>query len=74
MKSIFKKVIIALLAIVWGVSSMQAQVNMSNYITLTVQKGQSIQFDLKAASDNTADTGSEWKSDNRYYGKCCVAL
>ena len=53
MKSIFKKVIIALLAIVWGVSSMQAQVNMSNYITLTVQKGQSIQFDLKAASDNT---------------------
>ena len=41
MKSIFKKVIIALLAIVWGVSSMQAQVNMSNYITLTVQKGQS---------------------------------
>ena len=53
MKSIFKKVIIALLAIVWGVSSMKAQVNMSNYITLTVQKGQSIQFDLKAASDNT---------------------
>ena len=41
MRSIFKKVIIALLAIVWGVSSMQAQVNMSNYITLTVQKGQS---------------------------------
>ena len=41
MRSVFKKVIIALLAIVWGVSSMQAQVNMSNYITLTVQKGQS---------------------------------
>ena len=41
MKSIFKKLIIALLAIVWGASSMQAQVNMSNYITLSVQKGQS---------------------------------
>ncbi len=39
MRSIFKKVIVALLAIVWGVSSMQAQVNMSNYITLALQKG-----------------------------------
>ena len=39
MRSVFKKVIIALLAIVWGVSSMKAQVNMSNYITLPCRKG-----------------------------------
>ena len=38
MRSVFKKVIIALLAIVWGVSSMKAQVNMPNYITLALQK------------------------------------
>ena len=54
MKSIFQKCLIALLAILWGVSSVQAQsVNMSRYITLTVEKGADILLDIAADAANT---------------------
>ncbi len=54
MKSVFRKMIIALLAILWGVSSVQAQsVNMSRYITMTVKKGKVIQLDFHGDEENT---------------------
>ena len=54
MKSVFQKMIIALLAILWGVSSVQAQsVNMSRYITMTVKKGKVIQLDFHGDEENT---------------------
>ena len=54
MKSIFRKCLIALLAILWCVSSVQAQsVNMSRYITLTVEKGADILLDIAANAANT---------------------
>ena len=54
MKSVFQKCLIALLAILWGVSSVQAQsVNMSRYITLTVEKGADILLDIAADAANT---------------------
>lgn len=38
MKNVFRKILVALLAIVWGASAVQAQnVNMDRYITLTVK-------------------------------------
>ena len=43
MKSIFKKMIIALLAIAWGTLSVHAQnVNMNRYIVLNVKEGADI--------------------------------
>ena len=54
MKSVFQKCLIALLAILWGVSSVQAQsVNMSRYITLTVKEGADIKLDLWADAIGT---------------------
>ena len=54
MKSVFQKCLIALLAILWGVSSVQAQsVNMSRYITMTVKKGKVIQLDFHGDEENT---------------------
>ena len=54
MKSVFQKILIALLAILWGISSVQAQsVNMSRYITLTVEKGADILLDIAADAANT---------------------
>ena len=54
MKSVFQKIFIALLAILWGVSSVQAQsVNMSRYITMTVKKGKVIQLDFHGDEENT---------------------
>ena len=54
MKSVFQKILIALLAILWGVSSVQAQsVNMSRYITLTVKEGADIKLDLRADAAGT---------------------
>ena len=54
MKSVFRKILIALLAILWGVSSVQAQsVNMSRYITMTVKKGKVIQLDFHGDEENT---------------------
>ena len=54
MKSVFQKILIALLAILWGVSSVQAQsVNMSRYITMTVKKGKVIQLDFHGDEENT---------------------
>ena len=54
MKSVFRKMIIALLVILWGVSSVQAQsVNMSRYITMTVKKGKVIQLDFHGDEENT---------------------
>ena len=54
MKSVFRKILIALLAILWGVSSVQAQsVNMDRYITMTVKKGKVIQLDFHGDEENT---------------------
>ena len=54
MKSVFQKILIALLAILWGISSVQAQsVNMSRYITLIVEKGADILLDIAADAANT---------------------
>ena len=54
MKSVFQKILIALLAILWGVCSVQAQsVNMSRYITMTVKKGKVIQLDFHGDEENT---------------------
>ena len=54
MKSVFQKCLIAILAILWGVSSVQAQsVNMSRYITMTVKKGKVIQLDFHGDEENT---------------------
>ena len=54
MKSVFQKILIAILAILWGVSSVQAQsVNMSRYITMTVKKGKVIQLDFHGDEENT---------------------
>ena len=54
MKSVFQKIFIALLVILWGVSSVQAQsVNMSRYITITVKKGKVIQLDFHGDEENT---------------------
>ena len=54
MKSVFQKCLIALLAILWSVSSVQAQsVNMSRYITLTVKEGADIKLDLWADAAGT---------------------
>ena len=54
MKSVFQKCLIALLAILWCVSLVQAQsVNMSRYITLTVEKGADILLDIAADAANT---------------------
>ena len=54
MKSVFQKILIALLAILWGVSSVQAQsVNMDRYITMTVKKGKVIQLDFHGDEENT---------------------
>ena len=54
MKSVFQKILIALLAILWGVYSVQAQsVNMSRYITMTVKKGKVIQLDFHGDEENT---------------------
>ena len=54
MKSVFQKILIALLAILWGISSVQAQsVNMSRYITLTVEKGADILLDIAADAAST---------------------
>ena len=54
MKSVFQKCLIALLAILWSVSSVQAQsVNMSRYITLTVKEGADIKLDLWADAIGT---------------------
>ena len=47
MNRLFRKTIVALLAIVWSASSLQAQeVNMSRYITLTVKQGTTVHFDI----------------------------
>ncbi len=54
MKSVFQKILIALLAILWGISSVQAQsVNMSRYIILTVEKGADILLDIAADAAST---------------------
>ena len=54
MKSVFRKMIIALLAILWGVSSVQAQsVNMDRYITLTVKQGAAVLINMAADAANT---------------------
>ena len=54
MKSVFQKCLIAILAILWSVLSMQAQsVNMSRYITMTVKKGKVIQLDFLMDEKNT---------------------
>ena len=54
MKSIFKKMIIALLAIAWGTLSVHAQnVNMNRYIVLNVKEGADILLDICADADNT---------------------
>ena len=55
MKSIFKKMIIALLAIAWGTLSVHAQnVNMNRYIVLNVKEGADILLDICADADNTS--------------------
>ena len=54
MNRLFRKTIVALLAIVWSASSLQAQeVNMSRYITLTVKQGTTVHFDIWADAPNT---------------------
>ena len=54
MKRVFRKMIIALLAILWGVSSVQAQsVNMDRYITLTVKQGAAVLINMAADAANT---------------------
>jgi len=54
MNRLFRKTIIALLAIVWSVAAIKAQnVNMNRYITLTVESGTDIKFDIMAAASNT---------------------
>ena len=54
MNRLFRKTIIALLAIVWSVAAVKAQnVNMNRYITLTVESGTDIKFDIMAAASNT---------------------
>ena len=54
MKSVFPKIFIAILAILWSVLSVQAQsVNMSRYIKLTVKEGADIKLDLWADATGT---------------------
>ncbi len=54
MKSVFQKILIAILAILWSVLSVQAQsVNMSRYIKLTVKEGADIKLDLWADATGT---------------------
>ena len=79
MKSVFQKILIALLAILWGVSSVQAQsVNMSRYITLTVKSGENIELDfsgdadgtqvkiVSGAQEQTVTVGTSWLGPQRY--------
>ena len=54
MKSVFQKILIAILTILWGVLSVQAQsVNMDRYITLTVKQGAAVLINIAANADNT---------------------
>ena len=79
MNRLFRKTIVALLAIVWSASSLQAQeVNMSRYITLTVKQGTTVHFDIWADAPNTPikvisgdkereiTAGTEWTSIKNY--------
>jgi internalin-related protein len=79
MKSVFQKCLIALLAILWGVSSVQAQsVNMSRYITMTVKSGENIELDfsgdadgtqvkiVSGAQEQTVTVGTSWIGPQRY--------
>ena len=79
MKSVFQKCLIAILAILWGVSSVQAQsVNMSRYITLTVKSGENIELDfsgdadgtqvkiVSGAQEQTVTVGTSWLGPQRY--------
>ena len=54
MKSVFQKILIVILTILWGVLSVQAQsVNMDRYITLTVKQGAAVLINIAANADNT---------------------
>ena len=79
MNRLFRKTIVAILAIVWSASSLQAQeVNMSRYITLTVKQGTTVHFDIWADAPNTPikvisgdkereiTAGTEWTSIKNY--------
>ena len=79
MNRLFRKTIVALLAIVLSASSLQAQeVNMSRYITLTVKQGTTVHFDIWADAPNTPikvisgdkereiTAGKEWTSIKNY--------
>ena len=79
MNRLFRKTIVALLAIVLSASSLQAQeVNMSRYITLTVKQGTTVHFDIWADAPNTPikvisgdkereiTAGTEWTSIKNY--------
>ena len=72
---LFFSLIVGLLT---SASTLQAQVNMSRYITLTVKSGEAIKLDFKAAADgtpvrivsgsNTQDitVGTDWKGRTSY--------
>ena len=79
MNKLFQKTIIALLAIVWSATTIQAQnVNTDRYIKLTVEKGQKIKLSLWAdaagtpikivsgAQEQTITVGSTWSSTQDY--------
>ena len=79
MNRLFRKTIIALLAIVWSATTIQAQnVNTDRYIKLTVEKGQKIKLTFGAdaagtpikivsgAQEQTITVGSTWSSTQDY--------
>ena len=79
MNRLFQKTIIALLAIVWSATTIQAQnVNTDRYIKLTVEQGQKIKLSLWAdaagtpikivsgAQEQTITVGSTWSSTHDY--------
>lgn len=45
--------VVALVAILWGAATMQAQVNMNRYITLTVQDGVNVSIETSADANGT---------------------
>ena len=79
MNRLFQKTIIALLAIVWSATTIQAQnVNTDRYIKLTVEQGQKIKLSLWAdaagtpikivsgAQEQSVTVGSTWSSYQDY--------
>ena len=75
MNRLFRKTIIALLAIVWSVAAIKAQnVNMNRYITLTVESGTDIKFDIMAAASNTQVKIVSGSTELQYGTECAMVF